>query len=126
MVVREIPYGKTTTTVIDSILKAIEKGKIKVRKVDDNTAKDVEIVIHLQPGTSSDKTIDALYAFTDCEISISPNCCVIENDMPCFLAVSDVLRHSVDATLNCWRRNCKSNVQKSWSSCTTQHGRNIH
>ena len=99
LVIREIPFSKTTSIVIDSILKAIEKGKIKVRKVDDNTSRNVEIVVHLQPGTSSDKTIDALYAFTDCEVSISPNCCVIENNTPCFLSVSDVLRHSVDNTL---------------------------
>lgn len=98
LVIREIPYGKTTTTVIDSILKANEKGKIKIRKVDDNTAAEVEILVHLTPGTSSDKAIDALYAFTDCEISISPNCCVIDNKKPKFLSVSDVLRRSVDTT----------------------------
>ncbi len=104
LVIKEIPYGKTTTTVIESILKAIEKGKIKVRRVDDNTAENVEIVINLVPGTSSDKTIDALYAFTDCEVSISPNCCVIDEDTPCFLSVSEVLRHSVDNTLNLLRK----------------------
>ncbi len=104
LVIKEIPYGKTTSSVIESILKAIEKGKIKVRKVDDNTAENVEIVINLMPGTSSDKTIDALYAFTDCEISISPNCCVIDDDTPCFLTVSEVLRNSVDTTLNLLQR----------------------
>ena len=98
LAIREIPFGKTATTLIDTILKAIEKGKIKARKVDDNTAAQVEILVHLTPGVSSDKTIDALYAFTDCEISISPNCCVIDNDMPQFLTVSDVLRRSVDYT----------------------------
>ena len=98
LVIREIPYGKTTTTLIDSILKAIEKGKIKARKVDDNTAAQVEIQVHLAPGISSDKTLDALYAFSDCEMNISPNCCVIEDDKPQFLTVSDVLRHSVDRT----------------------------
>ncbi len=98
LAIREIPYGKTTSTLIDSILKAIEKGKIKVRKVDDNTAADVEIIVHLAPGTSSDKTIDALYAFSDCEVSVSPNCCVIADDRPQFLTVSDVLRSSVDRT----------------------------
>jgi len=98
LVIREIPYGKTTTTLIDSILKAIEKGKIKARKVDDNTAAQVEIQIHLAPGVSSDKTLDALYAFSDCEENISPNCCVIEDNKPQFLTVSDVLRHSVDRT----------------------------
>ena len=104
LVIREIPFGKTATTLIDSILKAIEKGKIKARKVDDNTAASVEILIHLMPGVSSDKTIDALYAFTDCEISISPNCCVIDERMPQFLTVSDVLRRSVDYTKHLIKR----------------------
>ncbi|MBQ4276797.1 MAG: DNA gyrase/topoisomerase IV subunit A, partial [Bacteroidaceae bacterium] len=104
LVIREIPFGKTATTLIDSILKAIEKGKIKARKVDDNTAASVEILIHLMPGVSSDKTIDALYAFTDCEISISPNCCVIDDRMPQFLTVSDVLRRSVDYTKHLIKR----------------------
>lgn len=104
LVIKEIPYGKTATTLIDSILKAIDKGKIKARKVDDNTAATVEIRIHLMPGVSSDKTIDALYAFTDCEISISPNCCVIDERMPQFLTISDVLRRSVDYTKYLIRR----------------------
>ena len=99
LAITEIPYGKTTTSVIESILKAVDKGKIKVRKVDDNTSAQVEILIHLAPGVSSDKTIDALYAFTDCEVSISPNCCVIDESKPHFLRVSDVLRKSVDNTL---------------------------
>lgn len=102
--ISEIPYGKTTTSLIDSILKAIEKGKIKIRKVDDNTADKVEILVHLAPGVSSDKTLDALYAFTDCEVNISPNCCVIDNKKPCFLTVSDVLRKSVDNTLGLLRK----------------------
>ena len=104
LVIREIPYGKTTSTLIDSILKAIEKGKIKARKVDDNTAAQVEILVHLAPGVSSDKTLDALYAFSDCEINISPNCCVIEDDKPQFLSVSDVLRYSVDHTMGLLRK----------------------
>ena len=104
LVIREIPYGKTTSTLIDSILKAIEKGKIKARKVDDNTAADVEIQVHLAPGVSSDKTLDALYAFSDCEINISPNCCVIEDNKPKFLSVSDVLRYSVNHTMGLLRR----------------------
>ena len=104
LVIREIPYGKTTSTLIDSILKAIEKGKIKARKVDDNTAAQVEIQVHLAPGVSSDKTIDALYAFSDCEINISPNCCVIEDDKPQFLSVSDVLRYSVNHTMDLLRK----------------------
>ncbi|MDD7760589.1 MAG: DNA gyrase/topoisomerase IV subunit A [Bacteroidales bacterium] len=96
--ITDIPYGKTTGTLIDSIIKAQEKGKIKIRKVDDNTAERADIIVHLVPGTSSDKTIDALYAFTDCEISISPNCCVISDKKPHFLTVSAVLRNSVDTT----------------------------
>ncbi len=104
LVIKEIPFSKTTTTLIDSILKAIDKGKIKARKVDDNTAAEVEIQVHLAPGISSDKTIDALYAFSDCEINISPNCCVIEDNKPCFLNVSNVLRHSVDSTMGLLRK----------------------
>lgn len=96
LAITEIPYGKTTGAIIDSILKAFEKGKIKIRKVDDNTAEHALILVHLLPGTSSDRTIDALYAFTDCELSISPNCCVISDRKPHFLGVSDVLRHNVD------------------------------
>jgi topoisomerase-4 subunit A len=99
LVVTEIPYSRNTSSLIDSILKANDKGKIKIKKIDDNTAREAEILIHLAPGVSSDKTIDALYAFTDCEISISPNCCVIADNKPHFLAVSDVLRHSTDQTL---------------------------
>ena len=98
LAIREIPFGKTTATLIDTILKAMEKGKIKVRKVDDNTSANAEIVVHLAPGASSDKTIDALYSFTDCEVSISPNCCVIWDKKPRFLTVSDVLRFSADRT----------------------------
>ena len=98
LVIREIPFSKTSETLQDSIVKAIEKGKIKARKVEDLTAANVEIQVHLAPGVSSDKTIDALYAFTDCEINISPNCCVIEDNKPKFLTISDVLRHSVDRT----------------------------
>ena len=98
LVIREIPFSKTTETIIDSILKAIEKGKIKARHVEDLTAAKVEIQIQLAPGVSSDKTLDALYAFSDCEINISPNCCVIEDNKPKFLTVSDVLRHSADRT----------------------------
>ncbi len=100
LVISEIPYGRTTSSVIESILKANEKGKIKIKKVDDNTAKNVEILVHLAPGVSSDKTIDALYAFTDCEISVSPNCCVIKDDKPHFLTVSEVLIHSTKNTLS--------------------------
>ena len=104
LVIKEIPYSKPTVTLIDSILKAIERGKIKAKKVDDNTAAEVEIQVHLAPGISSDKTIDALYAFSDCEINISPNCCVIEENKPCFLTISDVLRHNVDYTMGLLRK----------------------
>ena len=106
LAITEIPYGKTTgtaskpSTFIDSILKANERGKIKIRNVEDLTAASAEILIHLTPGASSDKTIDALYACTDCEISISPNCCVIQDRKPQFLSVSDVLKASVDNTLH--------------------------
>ena len=104
LAIKEIPFTKTTVTLIDSILKAVEKGKIKAKRVDDNTAAEVEILVHLAPGVSSDKTIDALYAFSDCEINISPNCCVIEDNKPKFLTVSDVLRHSVEATKELLRK----------------------
>ena len=98
LMVRDVPFGKTTDNVMDSILKAAEKGKIKVKKVDDNTSSTAEIIVQLQPGTSSDKAIDALYAFSDCETSISPCCCVIKDEKPQFLTVSDLLRFSVDHT----------------------------
>ena len=98
LVIRELPYSKTVGTLIESITKAIEKGKIKAKRVDDLTSAQVEIQIHLMPGVSSDKTLDALYAFTDCEINISPNCCVIKEDKPQFLTISDVLIHNVERT----------------------------
>ena len=98
LVIRELPFSKTVSTLCESITKAIEKGKIKAKRVDDLTSANVEIVVHLAPGVSSDKTLDALYAFTDCEINISPNCCVISGQKPQFLTISDVLRHSVDRT----------------------------
>ncbi|MBN1598120.1 MAG: DNA gyrase/topoisomerase IV subunit A [Bacteroidales bacterium] len=99
LAVTEVPYGRTTTSIIESIIKANEKGKIKLKKIDDNTANDVEILIHLAPGISPDKMIDALYAFTDCEVPISPNSCIIENDKPYFMGVTDILKHSADHTL---------------------------
>ena len=104
LAITEIPFGKTVTTVCDSIVKASEKGKIKIRKVEDLTSEKVEILVHLAPGVSSDKTLDALYAFTDCEVSISPNCCVIDEKKPHFLTVSDVLRKSADNTLGLLRK----------------------
>ena len=98
LIIKDVPFGRTTSSVVDSILKANEKGKIKIRRVDDITAQNVEIHVQLASGVSSDKTIDALYAFTDCEISISPNCCVIDEEKPHFLTVSDVLKASVEKT----------------------------
>ena len=98
LVIRELPFSKTVPSLCESITKAIEKGKIKAKRVDDLTSAEVEILIHLAPGVSSDKTLDALYAFTDCEINISPNCCVISGQKPQFLTVSDLLRHSVERT----------------------------
>lgn len=98
LAITELPFGKTTSTLISSILSAMEKGKIKIKKVDDNTAATAEILVHLIPGTSSDKAIDALYAFTDCEVSVSPNCCVIRDRRPEFLNVSELLRYSADHT----------------------------
>lgn len=98
LVIYELPFGHTTSGLIDSILKANDKGKIKVKKIEDNTAEHVEIFIHLPTGVSPDKTIDALYAFTDCEVSISPNACVIENDKPRFMGASEMLRESTEQT----------------------------
>lgn len=111
LVIRELPFGKTTTngskmsgSLIESVRKAVERGKIKARKVEDITSANVEILVYLAPGASSDKTMDALFAFTDCEISISPNCCVIDDEKPQFLTVSDVLRRSVEQTKGLLRR----------------------
>ncbi|MDR1405803.1 MAG: DNA gyrase/topoisomerase IV subunit A [Prevotellaceae bacterium] len=100
LVITDIPYGKTTSSIIESILKANDRGKIKIRKVDDNTSRNVEIVVHLHADMSPDKTIDALYAFTDCEVSISPNACVIQNDRPHFIGVKTILRHNAQHTKN--------------------------
>lgn len=98
LAIRDLPYGKTVGSLIESIKKAIDKGKIKIKSFDDYTADKAEIMVHLMPGASSDKTIDALYAFTDCEVSISPNCCVIYDRKPHFLSVSEVLRRSASNT----------------------------
>lgn len=98
LIITEIPYGTTTTKIIETILKANAKGKIKIRKVDDFTADTARIVVQLAPGSSSDKAIDALYAFTDCEVNISPNCCVVEDKKPIFTSVSNLLRLSTDRT----------------------------
>ena len=104
LVIRDIPYSTTTTSLIDSIIKANDKGKIKIKQVIDNTAKDIEIQVKLAPGTSPDITIDALYAFTDCEVSISTNACVIVEDKPRFMTISDILKHSVDQTVDLLRQ----------------------
>jgi len=102
--INDLPFGKNTGTLIETIIKASEKEKIKIRKIDDNTAANVEIIVHLPPGSSPDKTIDALYAFTDCEYSISPNACVIRDKKPEFLGVSDILRSNTDHTVELLRR----------------------
>jgi topoisomerase-4 subunit A len=99
LVITEIPFGQNTSTLIDSILKANEKGKIKIRKIDDNTSGAVEILIHLMPGIDPDKTIDALYAFTDCEIPVSPNACVIQEDRPVFMGIAEILKNSARETV---------------------------
>ena len=99
LVITEVPFGRTTASLIESVIKANDKGKIKIRKIDDNTSDKVEILIHLVPGMSSDKTIDALFAFTDCEVSISPNSCIIEHDKPKFIGVSEILRINTDQTV---------------------------
>ena len=98
LIITEIPFGTTTTKIIETIMRAVQKGKIKVRKVDDFTAEEARIEVQLAPGSSSDKTIDALYAFTDCEVNISPNCCVVQEKKPIFTTVSDLLRLSVEHT----------------------------
>ena len=117
LVITEIPFGTTTSSLIDSILKANDKGKIKIKKIEDNTAQDVEILVHLAAGVSPDKTIDALYAFTDCEVSISPNSCVIHDDRPKFLPVDELLKISADRTRYLIGRELEiqlNELQESW------------
>src|SRR5690554_5866944 len=117
LAITEIPFGKNTTSLIESIIKANEKGKIKIKKIDDNTAAEVEILVHLAPGVSSDKTIDALYAFTDCEVSLSPNACIIENDKPHFIGVSEILKRSTDSTLQLLKLELeikKGELEEAW------------
>jgi len=117
LVIKEIPFGKTTSSLIESIIKDNEKGKIKIKKIDDNTSANVEIVIHLLPGVSPDKTIDALYALTDCEYSISPNTCVITGEKPSFMGVSEILRHSVDNTVRLLKTELEirlKELQEEW------------
>jgi len=112
LVINDIPFGTTTTSLIDSIVAANDKGKIKIKKIEDNTSEHVEILIYLAPGISPDQTIDALYAFTDCEISISPNCCVIENDRPRFLSVKEILDVSTDNTVNLLKLELEFRMQE--------------
>jgi topoisomerase-4 subunit A len=102
--ITEIPYGTNTSSLIDSVLKANDKGKIKIKKIEDNTAENVEILVHIPSGLSPDQMIDALYAFTDCEVSISPNCCVIDNDRPLFIGVSEILKNSTQNTVDLLKR----------------------
>lgn len=117
LAIRELPYGVTTESLIESIIKAAEKGKIKIKKVVDNTARDVEIIIELAPGISPDVTIDALYAFSDCEISISPSACVIIDDKPLFLDVNELLRISTENTKELLRRELEikqAELEEKW------------
>jgi len=117
LVIRDLPYGKNTVSLIDTIIKANEKGKIKIKRIDDNTAENVEILVHLGSNVSSDKTIDALYAFTDCEISISPNCCVIDDNKPRFIGVSEILRVTSDHTKELLRQELEirlRELQENW------------
>ncbi|AXT59872.1 DNA gyrase/topoisomerase IV subunit A [Aquimarina sp. AD10] len=117
LVINEIPFSTTTTSLIDSVLKANDKGKIKIKKIEDNTAANVEILIHLPSGISPDKTIDALYAFTNCEISISPLGCVIEDNKPDFIGVSEMLRRSTDNTLALLKKELEiqlDELQEQW------------
>ncbi len=117
LAITQLPFGKTTSTLIDSIIKANDKSKIKVKRIDDNTSDKVEILVHLSPGISSDKTIDALFAFTDCEVSISPNCCIIENDKPRFIGVSEILRTNTDQTVALLKLELeirKKELEESW------------
>jgi len=117
LVITELPFSKTTGSLIETIIKANEKGKIKIKKIDDNTAENVEILVHLMPGISSDKTIDALYAFTDCEVSLSPNSCIIENDKPLFIGVKEILKRSTDSTLQLLKQELeikKKELEEDW------------
>jgi len=117
LMISDIPFGKNTTSLIESILKANDKGKIKIKKIDDNTAENVEILIYLPTGASPDKTIDALYAFTDCEVSISPNACVIRDNKPHFIGVSAILRENTENTVKLLTRELeirKGELEDSW------------
>jgi topoisomerase-4 subunit A len=99
LIIHEIPFGTTTSSLIESVIKANDKGKIKIKKIEDNTSMEAEVIVHLFPGVSPDKTIDALYAFTDCEVSISPNSSIIDGEKPRFLGVSEILKINTDNTV---------------------------
>ena len=117
LVITEIPFATTTSSIIDSILKANDKGKIKIKRIEDNTAAHVEILVHLPPNISPDKTIDALYAFTNCENSISPLCCIIENNKPKFVGVTEMLKTSTDYTVELLKRELEiqlSELEEQW------------
>ena len=117
LVITEIPFSTTTSSLIDSILKANDKGKIKIKKIEDNTAANVEILVHLPPNVSPDKTIDALYAFTNCETSISPLCCTIQDNKPVFVGVSQMLKHSTDLTVELLKRELEiqlNELEEQW------------
>jgi topoisomerase-4 subunit A len=117
LIISEIPFGTTTSSLIDSIIAANDKGKIKIKKVEDNTSENVEILVHLQPGISTDKTIDALYAFTNCEVSISPNACIIEDQKPRFIGVSEILKISTQQTLALLKRELEieqAELEEKW------------
>jgi topoisomerase-4 subunit A len=117
LIITELPFGNTTNTLIASIIKANDKGKIKIRKIEDNTAAEVEILVHLPAGISPDKTIDALYSFTNCEVSISPNACIIENNKPIFIGVSEMLRHSTDHIVDLIKQELEiqlNELQEKW------------
>jgi topoisomerase-4 subunit A len=117
LLITEVPYGRTTSTLIESVVKANEKGKIKIKKIDDNTAENVEILISLAPGISPDKTIDALYAFSDCEIPVSPNACIIKEDKPVFIGVSEILKISAERTVDLLKKELQirlEELENSW------------
>ncbi len=122
LIIHEVPYG-TTSTLIDSILKANDKGKIKIKKIEDNTAANAEVIIHLAPGVSPDKTVDALYAFTDCEVSLSPNSSVIDGDKPRFMGVSEILKVNTDRTVELLKLELEirlAELEKQWHFSTLE------
>lgn len=117
LIITELPFGNTTNTLISSIIKANDKGKIKIKKIEDNTAAEVEILVHLPSGISPDKTIDALYSFTNCEVSISPNACIIEDNKPIFIGVTEMLKHSTDHTVDLIKQELEiqlNELQEKW------------